>query len=550
VSPTVTEALRIIRRTTTALFITCIFCLTVFQVRAEEPTGQPAPDQTTLPSADDLPGAAKLAAALSSPDTRGAVLRDSVALLALKARIENTLVTDVDAVITQFNDDLAWLSRLEQRFGGVPVDALSLDPAAWLIHIELAQHDLGREMLISPNEDAMLTLIEQAFDRSGVRLAAAMLPVLSYHAEIAAVPAWVDLRQQAMTDANLVVVLQQAADAIMPLPGFPGEDAGEDVALDVETLLQESMASLQVVASSAVTTSVPDPVRLQELRYTLLTAIHQMDFQQRVQAANILRLCTLIDGLHERRYLAFAEGLLAIVAGLIPHPVTVDPNETDPNETDPNETDPPQPEIAEASPPEPEPDTQQAPASGYHDPHMAAWLTEFLPPLSDAYARPFADVDPRLNSVLAAAYDAVQSLGDLSAGEVPAAELDKQLADAVSQLVMLTPDLGFYYDLPVRQTIADEINVCISIAAVRASDDSLSLTREQFDGCQESLVEFAENTARSTELSGDPNGPFGQQQVRRELFLMAWQRINYGIGYLHDRYSTGCEPPPEPRWPT
>ncbi|MCH8058471.1 MAG: hypothetical protein IIB78_11435 [Proteobacteria bacterium] len=51
---------------------------------------------------------------------------------------------------------------------------------------------------------------------------------------------------------------------------------------------------------------------------------------------------------------------------------------------------------------------------------------------------------------------------------------------------------------------------------------------------------------RRAELAGDPDGPFGAEQLRRELQLTPWQRINYALGYLHERYATACQLPEEP----
>ena len=72
------------------------------------------------------------------------------------------------------------------------------------------------------------------------------------------------------------------------------------------------------------------------------------------------------------------------------------------------------------------------------------------------------------------------------------------------------------------------------------------MTRDMFNNCQESLVQLADDEARESDIAGDPDGPFGATQLQRELSVTSGQRINYGIGYLHDRYSTGCEAPSRP----
>jgi hypothetical protein len=59
-------------------------------------------------------------------------------------------------------------------------------------------------------------------------------------------------------------------------------------------------------------------------------------------------------------------------------------------------------------------------------------------------------------------------------------------------------------------------------------------------------VSLADREAREAQLAGDPGGPFGELQLQRELSLTPVQRINYGIGYLLDRYATGCARPTRP----
>ena len=60
------------------------------------------------------------------------------------------------------------------------------------------------------------------------------------------------------------------------------------------------------------------------------------------------------------------------------------------------------------------------------------------------------------------------------------------------------------------------------------------------------LIELASEQVNGAELAGDPDGPFGADQLRRELKLTPWQRINYVLGYLHERHPSGCDLPAEP----
>jgi hypothetical protein len=57
------------------------------------------------------------------------------------------------------------------------------------------------------------------------------------------------------------------------------------------------------------------------------------------------------------------------------------------------------------------------------------------------------------------------------------------------------------------------------------------------------MLRLADRETRLAELSGDMNGPFTTDTLRRELSVAPWQRINYAVGYLHERFSTECLPP-------
>jgi len=106
--------------------------------------------------------------------------------------------------------------------------------------------------------------------------------------------------------------------------------------------------------------------------------------------------------------------------------------------------------------------------------------------------------------------------------------------------------MNYYFDQPVRRRIADEVDLCTSAVTSAKQQGEANLNREQFDSCMENLIEMSENLAGNEELAGDPDGPFGADQLRRELVMPPWQRINFSLGYLHERFPTGCEAPSEP----
>ena len=168
-----------------------------------------------------------------------------------------------------------------------------------------------------------------------------------------------------------------------------------------------------------------------------------------------------------------------------------------------------------------------------------------LPDLSASYGRAFSTIDPRLNTVLATAYDVALALtGELTPEAL--ADLRLRLADAVAGLVLMIPDLGFYFDQPIRDPIAGGVDACTGIAGQVDAEGVPAMTRDLFDDCQETLVSLANFEAREAQLAGNSRGPFEESQLRRELSLTAGQRINYGLGYLDDRFETGCTLPPRP----
>jgi len=214
----------------------------------------------------------------------------------------------------------------------------------------------------------------------------------------------------------------------------------------------------------------------------------------------MLYLASLVDGLQDDHYFEFVQGVLAITTGLL--------------------------EGSEAT---------------AEPPLLASWLLAELPAISAHYAVDFAAVDPGLNAAMAGAYKVLQFISN------PAADVANTpwriLADAVAQLALLIPDMGYYFNTPVRAPVVEEINVCTSIAASRNDDGYPAITRSQFDACIENLLRLADEETRMPELAGNFNGPFTSDSLRRELRATPEQRINYGIGYLHNRYSTACPPP-------
>ena len=182
---------------------------------------------------------------------------------------------------------------------------------------------------------------------------------------------------------------------------------------------------------------------------------------------------------------------------------------------------------------------------------MVAWLAAELPAISAQYARAFARTDPGLNDAMNAVYGVMQGIAsgqgtDEQDNGSYIEQAQTVLADAVARLALLIPDMVYYFDIPVRARIIEEINICTSIAASRDQEGQPAMTRSQFDGCMGALLLLAEQETRTLELSGNMDGPFTSEAMRRELGIPPWQRVNYGVGYLLERYSGSCQQPATP----
>jgi hypothetical protein len=287
----------------------------------------------------------------------------------------------------------------------------------------------------------------------------------------------------------------------------PVSDAG----IELVEAIGQTMSKL-VLQSVAMTP--PDDRLVVLLRYSLLKQAHALyqaeDAAGLRQLSDALYVVSLLDGLHDARHFEFAQGLLSLATGWLVNPVEED--------------------------------------SGFS---MAAWLLAELPAISAQYARAFARTDPALNDAVSAVYGVLQGIvvGQDAEQQDSRSHVEKAqtvLADAVARLTLLIPDMVYYFDIPLRSRIIEEIDICISIAASRDLEGQPAMTRAQFDGCMEALLQLAEHETRTLELSGNINGPFTRDALRRELSVPPWQRVNYGVGYLLERYSGSCQRPATP----
>ncbi|HKJ18622.1 MAG TPA: hypothetical protein VJ984_14810 [Xanthomonadales bacterium] len=466
------------------------------------PYGLHAQDEVVA-TLDQSPRVRHLAAAISDPDSRTDALLTMVVVAELMDNLPSLEADQVESTIEKFQDDRAWLDRLASRYLTFPMRSTVFDPAAWLIVRELDQHGLNVDSLVSPLGPELEVLLTQLFDRSEERLSSAILPEVIVRMEFRAIGLWRELLETATSNENLLAVMA-GLDSEWFDPWMAAEPPAP-LAADQDPLqvAQELMGAL---LDSATLPAPPDPLALKRIRYELLSGEYAENPMLEVESNYVVRLAAGIDFLYQGQYLSFTEALLWVVADLLKRATT---------------------DGSFASP-------------------IAPLLADLLPRVSNHYARSFAEVDPRINAVLAAAYDVVQNLKGGHPGAERARELSLELADAVAQLVLTIPDTDYYFGQPVRETVATEIEICISIAAAQDREGRSTLSRDQYDRCLVAIVDLVEQQARSTELSGDSDGPFGDQHLARELSLPPWQRINYVLGYMHDTFPAMCDLPEQP----
>jgi hypothetical protein len=465
------------------------------------------------PALESLPGEQHVAASLADPVSRADTLLTMLAVYRLHERLRAATTFSAAPVVTAFSEDRTWLDRLSVRYGGAVQHSSVIDPSAWLVQRELEQHDLDADQLIEPLGPGIDAIMGQLFDRGDPGLAAAVLPEALLLIESRAVPTWRAVGELAESNEGVAAMLTTLAPA-----WFEPWEAAEPPAptADRPPPLEHGLAGLTAVIEALIEPGPPDAMALKRMRYDLLLATPELDARQLGHAARLLHLATAIDGLRDRNYLAFAEALLWSVTDLLEH-------------------------VAE-SPDDPLGSAQEAPTDPVlrADLQWSAAMAQLLPRLSTAFARQFSETDPRINAVLAAAYDLVVSIQSGSMDATQYRTLRDEMADAVAQIGLMIPDLDFYIGQPVRRELSEEIDICISIAANRDDNGDYTLSREQFDACLKSLVELADSVVREAELAGDRDGPFGTDQLRRELALTPWQRINYTMGFLSDEFGVAC----------
>jgi hypothetical protein len=513
---------------------------------------------------EDLPGNAELAAALADREMRTDTLLTMIAVAHLLQQGMPAPLADPQVLVARFREDRAWLDRLTERYLVLPSRGSQLDPAAWFVILKLYQHGATPGQYVSPLGPEDRSLLRQLFDRSSERLAAAVPPEALHRVEIHAAGLWSNLLAAAMmNDVLLGTVLQLHPDWFEPWIGMsPTAAQGEQLAREddeapqdepeqlngtamMDQVVDDALSRLVSLANATLQEGPGDARNLAQLRIDLVSTMPRLGDPQLKDAEHILVLATAFDGLNDGKYLAFTEALLWVVADMllsdrISFPEIEQPP-VEPGLAAVEEVMQPASLIEEAEALQPIPAPEPVARS-----RVPRVLAELLPRLSNTFSREFAAVDPRINSTLAAVFDSVQYFQSESPDPERLVALRRNMGDAIAQMVLLVREMDYYFDQPVRRSIIEQVNTCTSLAANPDESGATDMTREQFDGCLAGLVELSSQLASKEELAGDSDGPFGADQLRRELMMPSWQRINFSLGYLHNRYTTACELPDEP----
>jgi hypothetical protein len=505
--------------------VLCIIILALFSTMVN---GQEEPGEIELPEVRHL------AAALSDPESRIETLVTLVAVVRLQQRMAVARPLDIEAMALQFQEDRGWLDRLSARYGRLPMRGSLFDPAAWLLLQELDQYEMVPGANASPLGPDQEGLIRQLFERQDERVGATLLPEVLSRMETEATLRWQALLEEAGEKPRLASLLGVLNEEWFD-PWRAAEPPAPGAGMVEQSVLEHGAAYLQDLSAATTLAGPPDALRLKRLRYSLHTSLPDLAPEAEVDAGHLLVLAGALSGLYQGRYLPFVESLLWVATEMLVREHTrLTLLEEEPVQA-PSRF-PPAKIVLERLPGEEEP-LQEEP---YSSPLPLA-LSELLPAVSNAFATEFSTVDPRINAGLATVFEVAQHF---QAGQQDPDRLRillSETADVVAQLVLLVPDMSYYFDQPVRQAVAEEIASCINRVSTGAELDEAG-----FNTCMQNLAGSTGALISTAELAGDPDGPFGTEQLRRELMLNPWQRINFILGYLQDHYSITCEAFPEP----
>ena len=402
----------------------------------------------------------------------------------------------------RIRSDWNWINRLLNLKPVLLAQSGQRDMLGMLLQRELDQHQLQLWPNLADSQEQLSQQARQAiWDRAQPALATALLGPVLAGVELRSSSIWQRLQTDSQSDPGLAEAL-----AAVP-PEFwsvfaPVEDLDRVAAGSIQRpAINRLQSELEDRFRAAVTDSATELAPLEPLRKQLLQAAGEAT-ENRVRIGILLVLGSALEALENGHYLEFAWKLIDMGACIAQeHIEQVDP----------------------------------APCSAT----AQALLFEILPLLSATHGLRFTETDARINSALADIFDILQTLQD--GQEIDQTALRTVIMDAHAKMLLLVPDSGYYLEQPVRRNIGEEIDICTSIAATVLPDSDSSISREQFDGCMDSFLALLKTDIQREALAGNRSGPFERDQLRRELSLTPWQRINYTLGYLDEKYAAACD---------
>ncbi len=108
----------------------------------------------------------------------------------------------------------------------------------------------------------------------------------------------------------------------------------------------------------------------------------------------------------------------------------------------------------------------------------------------------------------------------------PEISIDSDFHKHLVQMLFYLSDIESYMEQPFRRLLQQQLEVCLNLSEESTPLPDEPIEPRQYTGCVEDLVYWANQQARSNELSGSFQKPENDEALARVLELPAWQLIN------------------------
>ncbi len=443
---------------------------------------------------------------------------------------EELVLVDYAALANQFADDRAWLQSLITRPLTQAIEPIDLRSSGYfnqVLRLSLEQHSLVAAA--SGLTDAVLEdlLFKLVFEHKQRALLRALMPYLLRRAEDRALIDWQYIEQVAEKNPDFKQLLGTLDPKVVEPFAQPVLASGRS-RLGMDAQMLTDFTKLVQLLLPAVDAEKPAPGQAEtvvgsvdeftQLSVKLRTDLLGISDQYEV----MLPIYTLdaLTALQTGNELVFVNGLVALTTKLM------DQYEES--------------QIAALSEDE-QVDSESGSTTAIREiypAYYADWLPHLsakLPGLQQAFSADLSQIDLRLNSAMAMTVEVFQQLSNK---QLKFPEQRRKLLAARAVLTPLLPDYAYFHQ-PVRDRISEEIAMCASIVATSLQQHQ-NISAEQFAGCINSFKDIGLRQAANIPLSGNSRGPWEPEQLRRELDLTPWQRVNYVLAYLRDEYAGEC----------